>query len=90
MKTVGRAKEAIFGPGGAVVRSLPVSVRSEFSGKVTELGYRISMDNGIDFGIFEIDDIPDNMQLSDAAEALLEELESIKDQLLRRMMRREI
>ena len=80
MKTVRDATQAIMGPGGAVVRSMPDGIRAPFVQKAEELGRQIATDNNVEF---ETGDVPNDTPLSDAAMALFGELQSIKDKLLR-------
>ena len=79
MKTVRDARQAIMELGGAVVRAMPDNIKAPFVQKAEELGRRIAADNNVDF---ETGDVPDDTPLSDAAAALLGELQSIKDRLL--------
>ena len=80
MKTVRDTREAIMGPGGAVVRSMSDGVKAPFVQKAEELGRQIATDNNI---VFETGKVPDDTPLSDMATALFVELQSIKDKLLR-------
>lgn len=77
MKTVRDVREAIMGPGGAVVRSMLDGVKEPFVKKAEELGRQIATDNNVDIG-----DVLDDTPLSDVAMALFGELQSIKDKLL--------
>ena len=81
MRTVQDARQAIMGPGGAVIRSLEDEDRKRpFVEKAKELGRQIAADNNVDF---ETGDVPNDTSLSEVAIALLEELETIKDGILR-------
>ena len=80
MKTVCDARQAIMGPGGAVVRSMPDGVKATFVQKAEQLGRQIATDNNVEF---ETGEVPDETPLSDTATSLFGELQSIKDKLLR-------
>ena len=79
-KTVKDARLCVTGMGGAVVLSMPdLPGKGAFIHKMEELGRQIADDNNIRF---EQGEVGENVELSPRAQELLEQLESIKQELL--------